>query len=309
MCTCQFVRTGSGKIQPGRCRSLESLRAGLQPAIANSPFATWFCRQGPSSGEGSDFTLHPSLFTLPLSFTSFLIHKVVRQRKRTQTVTTLTKRVTGASFYFTLHPSLFQPSKSSLILYVVRQWQKHTGCLKTDEFFTVGGPSPERPSSPQPARLQRFTSPLVESRPESFEPFWNRSIPSGIARTQFCWVLTLQNEIKPFRRGSNPSPTVQIPNRKGFDPSKTGSKRGFGARKRFEHGFQAVGTGLEPSEDGKRRFKTGFERSGDGLEPFEMGSNPFRKGWNSSQKGSKASEEGSNDSRKRSNDPREGSNA
>src|SRR5258708_39153391 len=88
---------------------------------------------------------------------------------------------------------------------------------------------------------------LVESGPESFEPFWNRSIPSGIAQTQFCWVLTLQNGIEPFRRGSNPSPTVQIPNRKGFDPSKPGSKRGFGASQRFEHGCQAVGAGLEPS--------------------------------------------------------------
>ena len=171
--------------------------------------------------------------------------------------------------------------------------------------------------------MPRIPSGIVRTLLESFNPFGHRS-------TQFCWVLTLQNEIEPFRRGSNPFLTVQIPNRKGFDPSKTGSKRGFEAGKHFEDGFQVIGIAFGGFEDGKRRSKTGFERSGDGFEPFQKGSNPFRKGLNSSQKGlntsrkgsndpwtgsrpskeglnsskkgSKASEEGSNDARKGSND-------
>ncbi len=93
-----------------------------------------------------------------------------------------------------------------------------------------------------------------------------------------------------------------------FDPSKTGWKRGFGAKKRFQDGFQVNRTGFGGSEDEKRGLEIGFERSANGFEPFQMGSNDPGKGSNPSQEGSNASEKGLNAFQKGSNASGEGSN-
>src|SRR5258708_6688520 len=98
---------------------------------------------------------------------------------------------------------------------------------------------------------------LVESGPESFEPFWNRSIPSGIAQTQFCWVLTLHDGIEPFQMGSNPF-------RKGWNSSQKGSK-----------------ASEEGSNDSRKRSNDPRE----GWNASEEGSNDFRKRSNDSQTG------------------------
>jgi hypothetical protein len=68
----------------------------------------------------------------------------------------------------------------------------------------------------------------------------------------------------PSEEGSNPILTVQIPNER-FNPSKTGSKRGFGAKKPLQDGFQVNKIGFGGSEDEKRGLRIGFERSGYGF--------------------------------------------
>src|SRR5216684_3075777 len=157
--------------------------------------------------------------------------------------------------------------------------------------------------------MPRIPSGIVRTLLGSFNPFVHRSIPSCIDQSQFSWVRTLQNGIEPFRRGFKPNSDCPDTEHERFNPSKTGSKRGFGAKKPFQDGFQVNRIGFGGSEDEKRGFKIGFERSGDGFEPFRKGSNDSWKGLNASRKGSNALGKGSNDLRKGCNDSEKGSNA
>src|SRR5216684_3400787 len=157
--------------------------------------------------------------------------------------------------------------------------------------------------------MPRIPSGIFRTLLGSFNPFVHRSIPSCIDQSQFSWVQTLQNGIEPFRRGFKTNSDCPDTEHERFNPSKTGSKRGFGAKKPFQDGFQVNKIGFGCSEDEKRGFKIGFERSGDGFEPFRKGSNDSWKGLNASRKGSNALPKGSNASRKGLNASRKGSNA
>jgi hypothetical protein len=149
--------------------------------------------------------------------------------------------------------------------------------------------------------LPRIPSGIVRTLLKSFNPFRHRSIPVLLGSNPPKWDRTLP-------KGFNPDSARPDTEQKGFNPSKTGLKPGFGAMRPFWDGFQVNRIAFGRSKDGNRGLKTGFEPFGDGFEPFQKGSNDPGKGSNASNEGSNDPGKGWNDPGEGSNDSRKGSN-